>query len=168
MEFTIVYNIVETGDQAFSPDTEVGRIMGLSTWIVHMLYIMIGWFFFFLAVKFTPRSVKHYKHPVMVVGCDSPSVLIDISVDSIPSELYVTYSYSVKFQVCIEIICNLRRFYCIINRTTFREPNLWQDWHQMVTSGKLPIQEQNCSCCLIYWQYSFLLSFFHLYSYIMD
>lgn len=48
------------------------------------------------AVEVQPKSIKH-KYPVS--ECDTG--FMEISVDQITTELNITYSYSVKYEVCI-------------------------------------------------------------------
>lgn len=104
LESSTILSKLETGN--FFPTLKLAESWVCPLELFVFFILLYDGSFFFQAVKFTPRSVKHDKYPFKVVGCDSPNELMGISVNSVPSELNVTYSYSVKFQVCIEIICN--------------------------------------------------------------
>jgi len=64
----------------------------VSTQLLINVYII-----YFTAVKVKLKSVKH-RYPTY--GCDSG--FMEIPADKINSELNITYSYSVKFEVCFK------------------------------------------------------------------
>lgn len=56
-----------------------------------ILCIINKYFLFVLAVKVKPRSVKR--------GCSDTNEHMEIPADKLTSDLNITYSYSVKFEV---------------------------------------------------------------------
>jgi len=63
-----------------------------------LIYIYIN--YFFKAVKVKLKSIKH-RYPNL--GCDSG--FMEIPADKIKTELNITYSYSVKYEVCQLFLC---------------------------------------------------------------
>lgn len=69
------------------------NVNNLITSLIYYLYLLSINIFnlFVLAVKVKPRSVKH--------GCSDTSEHMEIPADKLTSNLNITYSYSVKFEV---------------------------------------------------------------------
>lgn len=73
-------------------------ILHLRMFLISNLLLINIYFIYFTAVKVKLKSVKH-RYPIS--GCDSG--FMEIPADKINTELNITYSYSVKFEVCFKV-----------------------------------------------------------------